>query len=1100
MDRPPATFHLGGRLSVGTFNGRAGAPASFDPSIVGHGPPSATTKMTHVKEYGSLFSDGFLKHLKNGDLADVVVEVVTEGIATYPTTTPAPPQPITLDIRQTSSTTTTNNNNNNDLVSFASPPPLSSATCSPRRNHSSLSPFASTSNSSHTNTISLGEYRLHSLLLARASAFFSVALTQANFADSAARRIRLTLDPAAAPAWPTLVDYFYTDRVRLDGFNALPLLALARQLMVSELDAYCMDYVSGTLCAGNCLTHLRASVRFAFHDLHAECAALAAQSFPVLHSSDLSGLPPASLLEILTHPALQVHCELQVVEAITRYLTTTAVDAEAQRALCSQIRFPYLDNATITRLAVQPSVVLAAAAGGRQLSSDGAIEANDSPSVAAAVSAGGGGADAPFTRIRVSDGNVPTGIPGGPAEGGGDAPVTHGTPPPPPTVPAAIGDGAAGSSSTQGTDRAALDGITAAAAAVAGGSSDTFKAGLSDTSAAVAAAAAMTGECEGGLFSASSSSCSSSFSSSGGAADPSSSYVSPPGGPAHLRHDRHDQGGDTDNGAEAGEVRGDHDGLSYGAVQQHHPLMPREMALEGALARLAAMEFFNYLPAPQAQTGATALEHLQHSYHQSLTAAAAAAAAGSGGGSASQHLSNLAYLHPYQQQLQNGNGGGRRQLAVFRSHGALQPAPPAAPPYGGDGGGVGPLARGLVNNLYYNHPAAAATAAAAAASGPHHHHPQLQPQRLVHRGQRASQVPSYSARGGHVYGGGAASTYNESDQQGGIAGMDPAAAFAALCLPPPRSSYCCNVVHGLPGGCAWVDVVLEALWEHLVPYIKIQVSGCGEGNPRHVISYDPDCFFETHDSVEPLPWIEVQLPHNVHMLQLQRYTFLHGHRRCGYYRARNFKTQIAVRPASEVRDPVALAVVTEGGASTGGGGGGGGAAAAMAAAPRVQGERAQGLQTASSGGSPAASAAASLSAACRYVDLTTRMAEQFDVNVLAGANTLGPWRVLRIQATGAQEDGVHRLCMRGLRMYGIARVDLMQQAGGFVVQPHWILNARVDPGGGGGGTSVVGSSSGASAAVYGYGGGPAAGSAGSAASNLSGSGNGQQWAGWNHAA
>ncbi|GIL61430.1 hypothetical protein Vafri_15878 [Volvox africanus] len=709
MDRPHATLHLGGRLSVSTFNGRAGAPASFDPSVVGHGAPSATTKMTHAKEYGALFSDGFLKHLKNGDLADVVVEVVTE--ATYPSTTPvrSPPPPIASDIRQAS--VTTFNNNNNDSDSSASPPPLSSATCSPRRNHSCFSPFASTLNSTHTTTISLGEYRLHSLLLARASAFFSVALIQANFADSAARRIRLTLDPAAAPAWPTLVDYFYTDRVRLDGVNALPLLALARQLMVSELDAYCTDYVSGILCAGNCLAHLRASVRFAFHDLHAECAALAAQSFPVLHSSDLSGLPPASLLEILTHPALQVHCELQVVEAITHYLTTTAVDAEAQRALCSQIRFPYLDNATITRLAIQPSVILAAAAGGRQLSSDGAIEANDAPSVPAAVSAGSGCGDAPSTRMTVTNGNVPTGISGGPAEGGGDAPapssqlgvlatepaaLTHGTPPPPPSVPAAIGDGASGSSSsTLGTDSAALIGLPTAAA-VAGGSSD--------TSAAVAAAAAMTSECEVGLFSASSSSCSSSSSSSGGAADPSSSYVSPPGGQTHLRH-RHEQGGDTDIGAAATEVSGDHDGLSYGAVHQHHPLMPREMVLEGALARLAAMEFCNYLPAPQAQTGVTVLEHLQNSYHHSLTAAAAAAA-GSGGGAASQHLSNLAYLHPYQ-QLQNGNGGGRRQLAVFRSHGALQPAPPAAPQhYGGDGGGVGPLARGLANNLYYNHPAA----------------------------------------------------------------------------------------------------------------------------------------------------------------------------------------------------------------------------------------------------------------------------------------------------------------------------------------------------------------------------------------------------------
>lgn len=55
------------------------------------------------------------------------------------------------------------------------------------------------------------------------------------------------------------------------------LQALARQLLVPALDAACADYVRRRLCGGNCLEHLRAAVRFALHDLHAECVALAAQ-------------------------------------------------------------------------------------------------------------------------------------------------------------------------------------------------------------------------------------------------------------------------------------------------------------------------------------------------------------------------------------------------------------------------------------------------------------------------------------------------------------------------------------------------------------------------------------------------------------------------------------------------------------------------------------------------------------------------------------------------------------------------------------------------------------------------------------------------------
>jgi len=36
-----------------------------------------------------------------------------------------------------------------------------------------------------------------------------------------------------------------------------------------------------------------------------------------------------------------------------------------------------------------------------------------------------------------------------------------------------------------------------------------------------------------------------------------------------------------------------------------------------------------------------------------------------------------------------------------------------------------------------------------------------------------------------------------------------------------------------------------------------------------------------------------------------------------------------------------------------------------------------------------------------------------------------PFQVLRIVSTGPQEDGVHRLCLKGLRLHGTARVDLM---------------------------------------------------------------------------
>lgn len=52
-------------------------------------------------------------------------------------------------------------------------------------------------------------------------------------------------------------------------------------------------------------------------------------------------------------------------------------------------------------------------------------------------------------------------------------------------------------------------------------------------------------------------------------------------------------------------------------------------------------------------------------------------------------------------------------------------------------------------------------------------------------------------------------------------------------------------------------------------------------------------WFETNESSDPQPWIEVLLPSNVTIVHFNKYTFAHGHRRSGYYRMRNWKTMTA---------------------------------------------------------------------------------------------------------------------------------------------------------------------------------------------------------------
>lgn len=62
--------------------------------------------------------------------------------------------------------------------------------------------------------------------------------------------------------------------------------------------------------------------------------------------------------------------------------------------------------------------------------------------------------------------------------------------------------------------------------------------------------------------------------------------------------------------------------------------------------------------------------------------------------------------------------------------------------------------------------------------------------------------------------------------------------------------------------------------------------------------------------------------------------------------------------------------------------------------------------------------------------------ERFCVSVQQEGQGGGPpldgWRVVRLMSTGTQQDGVHRLCLKSLRLYGVVRVDLLKQ-----VQRFW---------------------------------------------------------------
>jgi hypothetical protein len=56
----------------------------------------------------------------------------------------------------------------------------------------------------------------------------------------------------------------------------------------------------------------------------------------------------------------------------------------------------------------------------------------------------------------------------------------------------------------------------------------------------------------------------------------------------------------------------------------------------------------------------------------------------------------------------------------------------------------------------------------------------------------------------------------------------------------------------------------------VAPLCSVRVSGVSEGQPEHVLSAHPDAWFETDESSDPMPWVQVVLPANVRVVRLTK--------------------------------------------------------------------------------------------------------------------------------------------------------------------------------------------------------------------------------------
>lgn len=166
-------------------------------------------------------------------------------------------------------------------------------------------------------------------------------------------------------------------------------------------------------------------------------------------------------------------------------------------------------------------------------------------------------------------------------------------------------------------------------------------------------------------------------------------------------------------------------------------------------------------------------------------------------------------------------------------------------------------------------------------------------------------------------------------------------------------------------------------------------------------------------------------------------TYLHGHRRPGYYRLRNFKLQAAAAPGQPYFDLLSRAVEV------------GEVQILGCARPPPPSASSSSLPSTSGNSSMVTAAASSVAgSAAAAVTTTTTTTTQLGLlgsaglgamlspmmmmagaghgGAVAGSGSGGgggsgsegvpPFRVLRLMATGCQEDHVHKICIRGVKV------------------------------------------------------------------------------------
>jgi hypothetical protein len=157
----------------------------------------------------------------------------------------------------------------------------------------------------------------HKLILALKSTYFQSQLFPTS---SPRQRVdQIVINNISYHNFDIILCFIYKGEVELSDHNVEDILRAADTLCLDELKQFCIDYMSGTLCAANCLRYWKLAELLNETKLSNTCKKLYLKEFVnISSSSDLRCMTEGMLKATLEDDDLNVDCEVDVCEILMR--------------------------------------------------------------------------------------------------------------------------------------------------------------------------------------------------------------------------------------------------------------------------------------------------------------------------------------------------------------------------------------------------------------------------------------------------------------------------------------------------------------------------------------------------------------------------------------------------------------------------------------------------------------------------------------------------------------------------------------------------------------------------------------------------------------